>query len=617
MRNLTIILLLLSLSGFGQQHPYPVKLRGQRPKITKQASTQSLREQTTLDVPVAHYPIKNMLRVNAHEWDIMQTDDLPDSNSYKTERLQKAIADLGITGIRMYVDVGPGKSADNTLAHWSPNRRGWRIDSGFLALKAKIPGFIILYTLQGAPDTIQAGYNAPGEKNTLYVWKGADRLQDTSWRFEAKDAFVLASRGGTNKNVPDYPIYFPNNTWETRQAYYKGAGFIDMLSPANEPDNQWMTTPIDGYGMAAMCAPFYDSAKKASPNIIVSSPGVASDDTVYLSQILSWNNTHRGGRPSFDRYELHSYGSGMWTYNNNIANGIPPELSTILGAKKMGQYAAKHNIIPYVGEHSYDQHEYSWLGITPISNYTPSERVAYWGVREILGYCVSGMEGSFYYKLYQDWNTAADSSEGLFATSSLLVQYPDGKIVRRLIGDVYKQLHQVGDFVYDRTIIDNDTVKVYVFKYGAQELWMGWTVEKIETIWDRGVRAKFTERFYNYTFPSGTRYDINEDSSGVFKSQPFYGGTVTLSSKPFFILTSTILPISSIPRDRDPLPPCPCASTIYTVELYELYNDAGRLITKKKNVDITDFKRNLPRHHFYILKYYNDKTSQTEKIYKQ
>jgi hypothetical protein len=517
---------------------------------------------TTTEPTIKHYPIKNMLGVNAHEWDIMQTDDLPDSNSFKTERLQKAIADLGVTAIRMYVDVGPGKSADNVYAHWSPNRRGWRIDSGLLALKAKIPGFTVLYTIQGAPNNIQAGYDAVGEKNSLYVRKGADRLNPQSWTEEAHDAFVLASRGGTNKNVPDYPIYFPNNTWETRQAYYKGAGFIDMLSPANEPDNQWTTTPLNGYGMAAMAAPFYDSAKKADPNIIVSSPGVASDDTVYLSQILDWNAKNRGGKPSFDEYELHSYGSGMWTYNNNIANGIPPEESTIKGAKKMGQYAAAHNIIPYVGEHSYDQHEYSWLGITPISNYTPSERVAFWGLREILGYAVSGMKRAFYYKLYQDWNTAADSSEGLFATSSLLVQEPNGYIHRRLIGDVFKQLHQVGDFVYDRTLIDNDTVKMYVFKNGTQELYTGWTVEKIGTKYDRGVRTVLTERFYDYNLNvSGTRLDINEDSSGVFKQSTFSAGTVKLSSKPFFVLVGGTAPTP----DPTPTPqPTPDSAWIYT-----------------------------------------------------
>jgi hypothetical protein len=515
---------------------------------------------TTTEPTIKHYPIKNMLGVNIHEWDIMVSDPDFNNNQQRTDSLQKAIIDLGVTGLRLYADAGAMKTDDNTQYQFSPNRRGWRIDSGLLMLRKANPNLTVLYCYQGSPNNINNEYNNVSEKNTIYVHRADDRLNPASYREEGHDLAVLAGRGGRNPNVPDYPILVPNNTWETRGTMYKGANIYDLLEPTNEPDNNWMNTRFfKGAEMAAMAKGVYDSIKKVDPTMIVSSPGMASDDTIYLSQAIQWCNTNNGGKIPFDEYQFHSYGSGMWQYNNNIANGIPPEESTIKAAKKMVPFAASHGITTFVGEHSYDQHPYSWIGITPISNYTPSERVAYWGLREVLGYAVTGVKRAFYYKLYQDWNTDADSSEGLFATSSLLVQQKNGHIQRRLIGDVFKQLHQVGDFVYDRTIIDNDTVKMYVFKNGTQELYTGWTVEQIGTTYDRGNRTKFTERFYNYNLNvSGTRLDINEDSSGVFKQSAFTAGNVKLSSKPFFVLVGGTVPPPPPPA------PTPDSAWIYT-----------------------------------------------------
>lgn len=516
MKNLTILfLLVLSLNCFSQQH----------------------------------YPIKNMLGVNVHSWDLItqdpderQNDSMP-GPAIRTQNLQKTILDAGITRLRIYWDVGPSKSPDNSTYFLSPDRRGFRTDSAILLLKAKRPDLKVLLCYQGAPENIQADYNAAGEKNTIYVRRDADRNLSASYSELAHDMAVLTARGGTNKNVSDYPVYVPNNDWDTRPTMYKGADLYNGgVEPNNESDNNWMNARwLNGYQCAAMWSAVYDSVKKVDPNMIVSSGGLASDDTVLLTQVVQWSKDH-GNKKIFDEYQYHSYGMGM-SYNN-VANGIPPERSTSVQAKKMVAIGNRNGFACTVGEWGYDANQYSEIGIIPFSNYNAEQIRAYWCARSILDDAKIGIKAKYYYKFYQEWGSLADSNGGTFATTSLALQNDNTYLGRnRLVGYLFAQFNnKIGDFVFDHTEVDNDSVKVYVFKNGSQYLHAGWTVEKItEEVWWNANRAICTERKFNYSLNvSGTRYDINEDSSGVFKQQPYLPGTVTLSSKPIFIISSAV-----------------------------------------------------------------------------
>jgi len=517
---------------------------------------------STTETAIKHYPIKNMLKANLHEWDIMVSD--PDFNNAieRTNNLQQGIIDAKLTGVRIYVDIGASKSDDNSLFQLSPNRRGWRVDSGLLALKARDPNFTVLYTYQGAPKNIQTEYESNGEKNSIYVRRGADRTDVNSYKELGHDIYVLASRGGTNKNVRDYPMWSPDNTWETRPTYYKGAGFINTVEPSNEPDNQWMTIPMNGYQIAAMSSVAYDSAKSADPNIIVSSAGVASDDTTLLSQALDWSR--KTGKKFCDKWQFHSYASGMWQNGGNVASGLPPEISTSKQAKKVVALASKNGLPAFVGEWGYDINPRSWLGVpVEFGGYTRQEIRAYWCARQILDYAAIGVESAYYYRWHQDYGEVNDSNETVFASSSLAKNIEGTNIQkRRLNGDVFTQLSQFGEYIFDRAIIDNDSVKLYVFKSGTQELYAGWTVERMAQAWIWNAnRAVYTERKVNYNLSSsGTRYDISEDSNGVFKQSAFNGGNITLSSKPLFILIGGSTP----PPPPPPPPPTHDTAWIYT-----------------------------------------------------
>lgn len=521
--------------------------------------------------PQTYFPLGNFLRTNAHAWDFIVSDPDYNNQSQRTDNLVKTIVDARITGLRFYGDVPVLKSDDNLTYRLNPDGRGFRIDSGLLLIKGQTPHFNVDYCYQSAPKNLQADYDAAGEKNTIYVRRSLDRNDPSSYSELGRDLRVLASHGGTNPNAPDYELFVSPNWWETPQRIQKGLGTIDILESGNEPDNKWSNTNyMDGYQVAALCKGVYDSIKQIDPNMIVSTPGVASEDTTILRQAIEWCQKYNKGAIPFDRWQCHAYASGMWNYNNNIASGIMPEISTVPKAVVMAKYAAQFGIIPYIGEHSYDQHQYSWIGIMPFANanYTAPQRVAYWGLRELLGFAMAGMEAAYYYKWYQDWGHAADSSENLFATSSLAEDDNTLNVGHlRLIGYVYRQLQEFRNFVFYKKLVDDDFMKIYIFRLGSQYLYACWTVEQLTTIYDRGNRAIPVERKINYNFPfSGTRYDINEDSSYYFDQKPFYGGTVELSSKPFFILTSTPLAlVDNKPQSWPTRGPARNNYTVFTV----------------------------------------------------
>jgi hypothetical protein len=192
---------------------------------------------------------------------------------------------------------------------------------------------------------------------------------------------------------------------------------------------------------------------------------------------------------------------------------------------------------------------------------------------------------------------------------ALLRQYDDAVTIikRTLVGDCFKQLNQVGEYVFDAAIRD-DSLQVLRFKNGSNYLYTMWAVETYTIVNNRPV---YTERKLTYPITnSGLRYDLNEDSSGVMKQQPFYGGNIELTSKPVFIVTSTILPV------KDPVKR-PDKPTIPEWFHMEVYNSIGQLIKTGYTDNIRAFKDRLPKKQFFIVKYYNDKHNYFEKFYKQ
>lgn len=457
-----------------------------------------------------YYPIKNMLGVNVHNWDLSAHPDEANSAT-KTAALRDAIINTGFSWLRLYADSWAYKSDDNTTYKFNPQGNGYLTDDAIISLKKRNPNLKVNLCYQNAPKNIQKEWT---QKNTQYRHPNTDQYNPSTWSELAHDMAVIAARGGSNSNVPDYPVYVSPNWWEPKQIMLKGAGLYDQIEGGNEYDNNWSNDePLTQY--AALWNTVYDSVKKVDPNILVSTTGVMTEDPKILTDAIA-----AGGR--FDKYQFHCY---PWGWSKDIASALPPEMNMIPAAKKV--VAVSNGIPCVIGEWGYDLNEQSWIGVTPFSNYTGEEIRSYWITRSLLGFARVGIESAFYYRIYQDYGLLNDSNSTAFETSSLFIKDDQGNITRRLSGDVYNQLSGFGDYVFDAPIVENDSVIVYRFKNGSKYLYTGWTIEKVSLVnkWNSN-RASFTERKSNYTFPTGVN--------------------VTLTSKPVFVAVQSPLPIKLV-----------------------------------------------------------------------
>lgn len=501
------------------------------------------------EVKIKHYPLKNFLGANLHPWDI-------DSVTYPAK--YKALVDLKVTMLRLYSDVYADKDSATGSYILNPEKRGFQFERSFASLKKDAPWIITHICYQGQSLPIKATWTAVGKRSHLDFPYGSNRNEPSTYAEIAHDAFVLATRGGKNKNLPNYPIFSSPNWWEPKQQMIKGGGFYDIIEGGNEWNAWW--AGLDGYldadQLAAAWSAIYDGnkgmiknagVKNADKNIIVSNGGVASDLPDILFGAIEWSKTHRGYKADgsvnlpFDVYQFHCYPSSGGQYSNS-SGGLPPEMGMIPKVENIVYVADKHaNGLPVlIGEWGYDVHPQSTQNAPAYSNYSAEQSRAHLAVRAILGFAQSGAWGAEWYRLYQDWpNKIYDNVSEQFATMALLRQIDDSsKIIKRtLVGDYFKQLSQFGDYVFDRTI-RNDSVRVLRFTNGDKDLYAIWAVENV-TISKETNRPVFIERKGDYNLNvKGKMYQFNDDGSGVMSAEEFNGGKISYSAKPVFIVTS-------------------------------------------------------------------------------
>jgi hypothetical protein len=562
------VLLLLSMAGFGQQH----------------------------------YPLKNMFGVNVHAWDI-------DSTYWPLQ--YKAFVEAGFSFIRIYSDVYAGKDEGNGFA-LNPDLRGFNSDSSLKMLKRDVPGLKTIFCWQNQPKSVQATWP---QASTIYRPYNLSPDDTASYADIRKDAFVLASRGGTNKNVPDYKLFVSQYWWEPKQTMYKGAGIYDMLELMNEPDMEYTFGRLSGAQVAIANSATYDGAKAADPNIKVSSSGIANGSVAMFDSVAAWSVKNRGGKLPFDFYQCHMY---AFAWNYGLAGGIPPEFELLPNAVQVAEHAAKFNTPVIIGEYGYDKHYKSYLGAPKFSlnQYDQNHSQAFMSLRAAICFSRAGMYAATYYRAFYDNNiNAYADNENLFASTAFFTDVnQDNKIIiRQLHCDYQKQMSAgFGEYVY-KDFQRDDTVKMYHFTYGAKEMLACWTYEKLSSYQDTDFyhtgRPLLIERKVNINFPKGTIYSFSDDGSGVMTQSKHPGGAITLTSKPFFFVADlTILPV------RDPVVVLrPTVPVLYTVEVY---NSIGQLLMKKSNVQLNQVKEQLQKNRIYILKYYNSKIFKTEKYIK-
>jgi hypothetical protein len=494
------------------------------------------------------YPLKYLLGIDVHQWDLMSHPQQAGKET-RTANLQNAILSTGFTGLRTYSDAGKIKDATNTLFMFNPDGRGYTQDDAIALLKKTNPNIQVLFCYQNMPDNLRAKWEAIGKRSTQYREPNTDPLNLATWNKAASDFKVIASRGGKNPNVPDYPLFVPINFWEQKQVMLKGAGLYDIIEMGNEWDNQYSnvnaTTNEMVYDKPAMTGAqyatawkvCYDAAKSADPNIIVSTTGVMTEDPQMLKDALAYAAS-KGWGNIFDEYQFHCYPWG-WSHGN-IASALPPEYNMYPAAKAVVAAAQGRPCI--IGEWGYDLHPDSNMGVRPFGGYTGEQVRAYWIARSLCLFNVAGIKRAFYYREFQDYGTTNDTNSTIFETSSLFIKDDQDNITRRLSGDVFKQLGVLmGEFSFDSIVSETDIVRVYKFKSDTKELLIGWTVETVKGVVVNGTnRAEITEVKSNYTFPAGVRYELQPGDT--MKQTAFQGGSIELSTKPVFILTGTVTP---------------------------------------------------------------------------
>lgn len=497
-----------------------------------------------------NYPLKNFLGIDCHEWDLASHPQ-QEGKEERTAALQNAIISTGFTWLRIYSDATVIKDASNQVFMFSPNGRGYELDKAIQDLKALNPNLKVDYCYQNAPKNIQAEWQAAGKKSTQYRHPNTDAGKPETWAELAKDMAVIAGRGGSNVNAPDYPLFVSPNWWDTKQEMLKGAKLYDVIEPQNELDNNWSNTEfLNSAQYCVLWKAVYDAAKKIDPNIIISTTGVMTENPQILADAIAWAKANNGGKLPFDEYQFHCY---PWGWSKNIASALPPEMNMIPAAKKM--VAVAGDIPCVIGEWGFDLHPDSDMGVRPFNGHTGEEIRSWWITRSILGFAAAGIYKSFYYRIYQDYGLTNDTNATIFETSSLFIKDDQDNITRRLSGDVFQMFaSKYGDYVFDSVIVEDGSKCVYKFVSGTKALFVGWTIEQVQLVTINGTnRAQFTETFAKYTLPIGQ--------------------VLSLSSAPTFYEVDAVTP-QPVPEPTPVPTPIPTPSTTIVKKGY--YDYAGK-----------------------------------------
>lgn len=521
----------------------------------------SYTEKPVVAYQVKHYPLKNFMMVNCHQYDLDSAWWWKNPTETYNQRMN-AIANV-FTGVRVYDDAYHSTAPDGTYAFSPTVHGGFVPESMYRDLKKKVPGFTTLLTWQGPTDSIRQTYFAVKDSSSnLNIPYGLPRDSVSSWERLGRDGYVLGSRYGSNANVPDYPIMVPTDWWVTMNSQIKGSGLASWVEPYNEDDAFWdalhcLTTSQLYAGMSA----FYDGhkgklfrsgVKNADPNLIVSSGGMASGDTYILHEGRYWCIKNRGYRKDgtvnfpFDVYQAHLYPSDGSQYNGK-PGGVTTESSLIKWMDRLVKAAHDYgdDVPVAVGEAGWDINPNSDINAPAHDGYTAEQVRAQQVSRTILKSSQTGLSALYWYVMVQDDNFADTEPYTIQFRSMGMMYCPDGTTLkRRTVSDHMMQLHKVMDYTFAEAIVDNDTMQVLRYtKDGAQDMYAAWKVDSISR--DANGRSVWHERKSKYKLNiTGTRLDFTNDSSGVFKETPYSGDSVMLSSEPIlFIGTAFVTPL--------------------------------------------------------------------------
>lgn len=495
----------------------------------------------------------------------------------------------------------------------------------------------------------------------LRLYNGYDKTHDAAGNFifngywkQIDNAKKLKAVGITTQFCyMDFPYYpFPQGVRTNTDTYLqlgKDIYQIGVMNRANsEPYqtielgnelNNWyssnpLATFMDGYAIAAMMSVAYDGHKGKYPNAglkasgstaLLSCPGLATVNLDILYQIKEWSIANRGYRADgsvdfpFDQYSYHSY-SSSGGQRSGTKGGIPPEIGMTPYMKACKDFFKRY--APWmkiaIGEWGWDEAKDSELNAPAYGKYTAGQTSGNWTARTLLGMAEEEIDaGSFFMVTTNYVSENLDTIHGdLFHTMALYLQksygsgQPDGtttglKIVRTAAGNYFKQQSDLlrGYTFKERISSAPDVIK---FTKGPSEIYAIWEDENVVITDSRPV---ITERTGTYTLNvKGMLKKFSDD--GVMITTDFQGGAITYGASPVFIVVPELKPL---PVHEKPKPTRPVVKEKFNVKVYDFM---GRLLMEDSNVEIDAFKEKLPKNKFLIIHYWNEKRSNTEKLFK-
>jgi hypothetical protein len=468
--------------------------------------------------------MKNLLGINAFEWDVLQNPDTPAI----ADRIYEPKFNLikGFGGIRHYLDWEKLENTEGNYTFNPTNRGGWNYD--VLYERCKAENIEILVCIKNSPDWLYNTYpvDQRGADNIPAPYK-SNRLNPKSYIAHARAAFQFAARYGANKNIDSSLVKVNTKQRWTGDGINEvkiGLNYIKYIECGNEPDKWWLgdRAKHTGSEYAANLSAFYDGhkgklgknvgVKTADPNMVVVMGGLGRPDIKFVQEMVEWCKKNRGYRADgsidlcFDVLNYHLYSNdntGWFGKFINKKRGVAPELtnqgaianSFVDFAETLGK-----SFEVWVTESGYDLNESSVQRAIPIVDKSALVTQADWMLRSTLLYARHGIDRALYYQLYDNNPTG-----GIFGSSGFV----EGT-KRRPVADYFLQVKKLmGDYSYYHTIESDPVVDIYI--KGNKKMYILFVPDEVDRKEDYELLLQGAKKALVYTLkPNADKMDVTE-----------------------------------------------------------------------------------------------------------
>ncbi|QMW02056.1 T9SS type A sorting domain-containing protein [Spirosoma foliorum] len=446
---------------------------------------------TASSLPAKNPTFKNLLGINAFEWDFYQTG----VSGISVPKV-KAMQSFGV--MRHYMDWEKLELTEGNYTFNPTHSGGWNYD--LMYERCKSDGIEVMACLKDMTPWMNATYPADQQgSDNVPVRYGKDYSNPLSYIEQAKVAFQYAARYGKNTSVDPALVKVNTNprwTNDPPNVVKIGLGLINYMECDNERDKWWRGRVAyqTGREYAANMSAFYDGhkntmgagvgVKNADPSMTVVMGGLCSiaNGTDYIRGMIDWCKEFRGYKPDgrvdlcWDVINYHLYpdnSSSMQNGSGASARGAAPELSVATQvARNVLKLAhdACYDMPVYISETGYDLNQGSPLHTIAISNKSATTTQADWNLRTALLYAREGIDRVDFYQTY-DLNLDC-------STQFCSMGFINADFTRKPTADYFYQAKKLmGDYVFKESLSTNPNVDRY--EHNGQSMYALWIPDEI------------------------------------------------------------------------------------------------------------------------------------------